>query len=918
MKTWLFPLLLIAPLWVVAQTPDSTVMKQLDSLIQVSQTLAGQQDFDKALEVNAAAEKLALEKLGRESAAYGNCCFNHGQLLIFKSDCPDAEKWLTESKIIREKVLGKEDAEYALSLSSLGNLYWQMGNYEKSEPLYLEAKDIRKKALGKAHPDYATSLHTLADYYFLIGQIQKSSNYYLEALEIRKSIFGENSSEYASVLLDYAVLLMKNNRIDEALLHIEHCIQIYIDAYGENSSDYAASIGTLGEWYKYKKQYDKALPLIKKYSEIIGRLAGESSISYSYALNDVGAILRKMYQYSEAEPYYLEVVNIRSQMLGDKHPEYGVALRNLCTLYMLMGEYEKAEPYYVESSFLNREFAENGIGFLSESEFFGYNKKYIITSDEILFTLKQLNGKKSTLSKVAFDNILFYKGFVLNASMRLHNVFRNSSSMLDKYELLIKHKKELAQEYTIPVPRMKNIQVLTDKIDKLEKELARGAVGFSEATYQVNWEDVQKELNHREAVIEFIQYKYLQPEPIDSIFYTALLLRPGDVQPLFVPLFEEKQLTEVLMPDKSAQASDLFSQIYSRGAQPLKTTQLTGLYELIWQPLDSLLKGVETVYYSPSGLLHRINFDAVPIDEKEILSDHFQLVRLGSTRSLVVPDLTKISAANDAVLFGGIQYEMDTTSIAKDTTAQDLFSGHSSELSFTYADRSVPERGNSWNYLQGTGKEVSGINTLLKKSKFNAQVFSGDAATEESFKSIGNGNPSPQILHIATHGFFFPDPKIAVSGERVSSTSEPVFKISDHPMIRSGLILAGGNYAWHTGKPFRPDIDDGILTAYEISQMNLSNTELVVLSACETGLGDIKGNEGVYGLQRAFKIAGAKYLVMSLWQVPDIQTQELMTTFYAHWLEQKMTIPDAFRSAQQEMREKFQNPYFWAGFVMVE
>jgi CHAT domain-containing protein len=137
-------------------------------------------------------------------------------------------------------------------------------------------------------------------------------------------------------------------------------------------------------------------------------------------------------------------------------------------------------------------------------------------------------------------------------------------------------------------------------------------------------------------------------------------------------------------------------------------------------------------------------------------------------------------------------------------------------------------------------------------------------------------------------------------------------------MIRSGLILAGGNYAWQHGRAPRPDMEDGILTAYEISQMNLSNTELVVLSACETGLGDIQGNEGVYGLQRAFKIAGAKYLIMSLWQVPDRETMEFMTAFYRNWLEHDMTIPDAFRKTQGEMRDRFYNPYSWAGFVLVE
>jgi CHAT domain-containing protein len=166
---------------------------------------------------------------------------------------------------------------------------------------------------------------------------------------------------------------------------------------------------------------------------------------------------------------------------------------------------------------------------------------------------------------------------------------------------------------------------------------------------------------------------------------------------------------------------------------------------------------------------------------------------------------------------------------------------------------------------------------------------------------------------VATHGFFFPDPKEGKSGGE-----EKVFKVSDNPMIRSGLVLAGGNQAWKTGKPVRPDLEDGILTAYEISQMNLSNTELVVLSACETGLGDLVGNEGVYGLQRAFKIAGARYLIMSLWQVPDFQTQVFMTTFYKHWLTDNKSVQDAFRATQSELKAKFGEGFKWAGFVLLE
>jgi CHAT domain-containing protein len=144
------------------------------------------------------------------------------------------------------------------------------------------------------------------------------------------------------------------------------------------------------------------------------------------------------------------------------------------------------------------------------------------------------------------------------------------------------------------------------------------------------------------------------------------------------------------------------------------------------------------------------------------------------------------------------------------------------------------------------------------------------------------------------------------------------FKVSDHPMIRSGLLLAGANDAWRTGKPQQPGLEDGILTAYEISQMDLRNTELVVLSACETGLGDVQGNEGVYGLQRAFKIAGAGYLIMSLWKVPDTQTAQLMSNFYSNWQERRMRIPEAFWAAQKQLRDAGLDPYFWAGFVLLE
>jgi len=413
--------------------------------------------------------------------------------------------------------------------------------------------------------------------------------------------------------------------------------------------------------------------------------------------------------------------------------------------------------------------------------------------------------------------------------------------------------------------------------------------------------------------LEFIHFNISYPDVTDSTQYAALLVRPGDEYPLYITLFVEDQLNHILRADQERKA-DYVNELYAwadRGMVKLGSEKKS-LYDLIWAKIEAAgLVGTKTVYYSPSGVLHRLNLGAIAADDETILSDKYNLVAMNSTRQLVIPP-TVTTQANDALLVGGVNFEWD--SVLDEQQEEPLLAIRSTAEAWTESGT----RGGTWSYLKWTEKEVERIASTMTTGGFKASQLTGAAATEEAIKTIGTEAASPRILHIATHGFFFPDPEISSSTRGGLGEEEPVFKSSDNPMIRSGLILAGGNYAWQNGKPVSPEKEDGILTAYEISQMNLSNTELVVLSACETGLGDIQGNEGVYGLQRAFKIAGAKYLIMSLWQVPDRETMEFMTTFYRNWLEEKMTIPDAFRKTQREMRDRFYNPYSWAGFVLVE
>jgi CHAT domain-containing protein len=1084
MKCGFLILMVIVLPGVSAQTADSIVIKQLDSLIQVSRELTTKKDFDKALEVNATAEKIALEKLGKESAGYGSCASNRGRVNFYKRDFSQAEIWFMEAlairknvlavehpdyakslndlayiyidmgnydkaeplylevKTIREKALGKEHPNYAESLNNLANLYRKMGNYEKAETLFLEAKTIREKALGKEHPDYAGSLYNLAILYTDMGNYEKAEPLNLEAKTIREKTLGKEHPNYAASLNNLAILYrnmgnyekaepyyLEAKTIREKTLGKEHpeyaaslnnlailyknmgnyekAEPLYLEAktirektLGKEHPEYAASLNNLAILYRNMGNYEKAEPLYLEAKTIWEKALGKEHPKYAISLGNLAILYRIMCNYEKAEPLFLEVKEIREKALGKEHPDYAASLNNLAILYRNMGNYEKAEPLYLEAKtiwekalgkehpnyanslgnlanlymdlgnsekadplFLEvKEIREKALGkehpdyakslnnlanfyeelyrysdsepflketytlsqtkmvkatsFLSEKELSKYAATFQSSGGRLIsYLLARLSSERQLgiLPSLAFDHALFYKGFLLSAASRLNTLALSSPETVEINLRLKGYRRRLAAEYAKPIAERKGISELEEKANIAEKELARSVAGYADALRQVKWDEVKANLKQSEAAIEFVHFQVNFPRATDSTMYAALLILPGAEQPKFVPLFEEKALG-LLVSSNTERKADYVNELYTladRGLIKLGTEK-SSLYDLIWKPLEADLSGINTIYFSPSGLLHRINIDAIPISEMETIADKYQLITLNSTRQLVIPTQIK-NANNDAILFGGIQFEPDSTIQNNEPL---LASRSRSDLFFTSVDSTL--RGGSWNYLAGTEREVNAIDKIMLASGINPSLKKGYEATEETFKNIGvNNAPSPRILHIATHGYFFPDPERSTTGSGLGGEQESVFKISDHPMLRSGLILAGGNTAWH-GNQTLEGREDGILTAYEISQMNLSNTELVVLSACETGLGEIQGNEGVYGLQRAFKIAGAKYLIMSLWQVPDKQTSLLMTTFYKKWLEDKMTIPDAFHAAQKQLRDNGLDPYNWAGFVLVE
>jgi hypothetical protein len=408
------------------------------------------------------------------------------------------------------------------------------------------------------------------------------------------------------------------------------------------------------------------------------------------------------------------------------------------------------------------------------------------------------------------------------------------------------------------------------------------------------------------------------------------VLRPGYANPAQVLLGSEKKI------EAATQNRD-FGQ----------------LYQLVWKGIDSLLRGVKKVYYSPAGVLNNVSFSALCVQggEKEnspgnnllvtrgevtsssskdmkfcqsVLMDRYELHQLSTTRYLADGSLEKgLPLRKEVALIGGVNYDVipKTGSGAKNEESEADFAFHINLKSETSGIGKNKRSGNGFGfpmpYLPGTNEEVQSISNLLKPS-WKVQTRSGEMATEKQFKASLSAS-RPGVLHIATHGFAFPEPEEKRTNNSLMMMEKPTYKVSEDPMVRCGLMLSGSNISW-TGNPqkmIEKTGEDGILTAAEVAGMDLSDTKLVVLSACETGRGKIEGSEGTMGLKRGFKLAGVEQLIVSLWAVPDKETSELMTIFYSD-LAKTLNPVVSFEKAQKEMRKRYPaDPEKWAGFVLV-
>ena len=833
--------------------------------------------------------------LGDKHPMYATSLNNLAVLYKENGNFTAAESLYIQALNIRKTVLGEKNTDYASSLDNLALLYQATGNYPAAEPLHLKALNIRKEVLGVNDPSYAESLNNTALLYQQMGNFPAAKPLFLEAKKILKETIGENDPTYATIVNNLAGFYSLTGDFEAAEPLYTEAMNIRKAVLGEHHPDYATSLNNLASLYSDMENYKAAEFFFDEEGKIIKETLGANHPMYATYLSNLASMHHLMHKYKEAETEYTEALRIRKIALGSMHTDYIEVLNNLAVLYNNMNNFNAAKPLFLECIENTGKIINQNFEFLSEKE----KELYLRTRETYIsnfydFSLKR-KSEDNDLTKICYNNILINKGLLLKSSTAMRNAIQssNDTSLIAMYEKWIDLKKEISMLQSTEISkRYTNPEILEQTANTIEKEIVKksSVVGDFTSGKHITWEDVRKKLKKDEAAIEFVHSQVSK----DTILYSGLIVRSDSKYPEMIFLFVEKDL-ESLLGRNNINNISYINKIYGTS----KVTD-TILFNLIWKPMEKYLNGIKTIYYSPDGLLHKVSFSAISDGKNRYLCDNYSLNRVNSTGIVVTPESRLIDKTLTACIIGGINY-----------TAE-------------------PSEKIVWQDLPGTLTEINGIQKRLSENDVPISLYAGKEATEVKFKNTySKGNIQPEILHIATHGFFYPDPlsvrKEAVKIEKTETGmvafrgGNPGFGTwqfvqNKNPLMRSGLVFSGANRVWT--EPYSGTDNDGVLTAQEVTQLDMSKTRLVVLSACETGLGDIRGSEGVYGLQRAFKMAGIKNIIMSLWQVPDAETSEFMNLFYSKLITTK-DIQKSFNETSSEMRGKY-DPYYWASFVLIE
>ena len=848
--------------------------------------------------------------------------------LFQKNQFPAAREGLSKAAAIREELLGELDYETADALYSLASVDVRLGNFPEAARNLRRVRDLRKAVLGTNHSQYAFVLSTLADLQARTGNPGEAVKTGEEALGILKATLGPDHPRYPNHLITLATHYMALRRVDRVDDLVEEALPLLENAEGKASSEYASALNLIANMYRGARP-EFAADLFEKACGIWREL--DDPLQYAIARDNLGRLYVSLGKFVEAERLHREALKIFQSLLGEQHPTTARGLGNLSALQFAKKEYDKAvetQRQAVHASRFNLALASG-----SQTEV-----QQLVAFDSLRLDLDKFLtwfSYSSESPERAWEEVLAWKGQTLNQQRdsRLARTMPALQPLVTKLRRVTAQLASLALSSPSSAEQRRwreHVDRLTREREDLEEQLVaaiakeRGGKPLPPHTPA----RIRAALPESAVLVDFFVYRHAildnEKRP-PGRYLLAFVVKHG--QPV--------ALVDLGRVEPIGEAVDRWLKDYGKDSG-------TALQKALWRPLEKHLAGTETILVSPDGPLTRFPFAALP--GKHAGSYLIEDVRVAVVPvPRLLPELLggeeKAQGQLSLLLAGDINF--DASPGRAPTPLASIPRPPSTEEILERAPKSErprePGRVLSFDPIPATREEVSAIAKVFDETfkKKPDNPLTGKEATEEAIRTAA---PGKTYLHLATHGFFAPArlrSALAPADELLAPmTSRRVTRT--HPALLSGIALAGAN----RGPRGDPQLDDGILTAAELAEIDLTTARLVVLSACSTGLGDTAGGEGLLGLQRALHVAGARSAITSFWKVPDDATRALMTEFYTNLWSRKMPTLDALREAQLAVMKNYDvrkkeiprgprgerpivpkdgprlSPFFWAGFAL--
>lgn len=785
-------------------------------------------------------------------------------------------KYNLSEELIKQTIqyFNEEIGTESIGLASLYNNYavilQSQGKYAEAEEYFQKCADLLEKHHKRNSLSHAIMTSNMALYYNEIGQSEEAENSISQAISMAGDELRAKGRDNISFKINQGLIYFSSGKYSEAESLFNEVLQLKRKRMARNQTDYANVENYLASVLMQSGQLDQVQSLLEDALRIFEQKYNKQHPAYIKTNHNLGKFHLHQGNYEEASDILTQVNNAYELYFGTKHPDYLSSLEDLAVIDWKQNNYDQANERFNYVINSNLELVEENFAAMSEYEkgqywaqirpsilkFFNYACERGIDDPSLLTEMYNIQLKT--------------KGLLFSASTKMRDEILSSDNedLKSLYLNWQRAKEDLLLYYSYSKTQLEdlkiNVAAAEQEANELEKKLSKLSSGFASANKlpSATLENIKSRLGPTDVAIEVIGFPVYTNSFSGDKSYAFLIADPNTLHPSLAVVNNGNELDGK----------------YAKGYRNMVRLKVDNpiLYEKFWLPVDKKLGGVKNVHLSLDGVYFLVNISALRKPDESFVSDGMNFHLYSSTRELLTEH--KKPNRKKADFFGYPSY------------------GNHGLLTS----------------LPGTKTEIETISQLSKSKGFQVNTYMEQSASEENFKKIS----SPSLLHVATHGFFLPEEETAsdkVLGIEVSQAKA-------NPLLRSGLMLADAENAMQssdyeheneTGKT-----NNGILTAYEVLTLDLQNTDLVVLSACETGLGEIKSGEGVYGLQRAFQVAGAESVIMSLWKVNDEATKNLMTYFYNEWMNGKNK-SEAFIAAQKKLRMDFPEPYYWGAFVLL-